>query len=96
MVHDVRFQNGGLPMIFVAWVGWDHGMVNPVKQGPASFHGEATEEWSDEQQAGADFFFAGPLQDLQVPLKRLNGLKMLNQGDGASHDSKEGSQRHVT
>lgn len=67
-----------------------------VKQGPASFHGEATEEWSDEQQAGADFFFAGPLQDLQVPLKRLNALKMLNQGDGASHDSKEGSQRHVT
>jgi hypothetical protein len=32
-------------------------MVNPVKQGPASFHGEATEEWSDEQQAGAECFF---------------------------------------
>ena len=49
---SVRFQKCFFAMIFVAIVGWD-GTI-PLDQGPASFHGEATEEWSDEQQAGAE------------------------------------------
>ena len=43
------------PIILVAIVGTHWAPAPGLHlQGPASLHGEATEEWSDEQQAGAD------------------------------------------
>ena len=72
MVHDVRFQNGGCRR----WVGWDHWYGQPCETRPCKLSWRSN--WKSGQmnsKQALNVFFAGPLQDLQVPFEEVEWVK---------------------